>query len=367
VGWRDGQDQSRSRGARLLRAAWPWLWQWGLAIGLIALVLPQLHGLRLPERSDIKHPVWLAVALAAEIVSTLAAVVLQWISVASARRPPGWRRVGLITLAATAIGYLVPGGPAVATVYSARRYRDNGVGQETAAGGQLLLGFVTALAIGALGLIGISLSSPADFVDTLSDTAWAAVGWVAGVMVVASAAGLVALRLPRPRRWLQTSRLVRWVVGTAADIQPAEAGSDLRLAPGATRFALGGLAAEAVVLGADLGCLRCVLAAIGVHVDIGVLITAYAVAMVVSMLPITPGGLGVVEGSLAALLVAQGSADDLLTTSVVGYRLISYWLVVVVGLVALIIERVSYTRARRRRVAARSARSPVEVPIPSEV
>lgn len=357
--------QPRSRGGRLLRAAWPWLWQWGLAVVLIALVLPQLHGLRLPERSDLQQPGWLVVALAAEVVSTLAAVALQWVSVASARRPPGWPRVGLITLAATAIGYLVPGGPAVATVYSARRYRDDGVGQETAAGGQLLLGLVTALAIGVLGLIGIALSTPADFVDTLSDWAWSAVGWVAAVMTVTSVAGLVALRLARTRRWLQDSRVVGWLVGSAA--QPADTGAGLRLPPGATRFALGGLAAEGIVLGADLGCLWAVLAAFDVHVSVGVLITAYAVVMVVSMLPITPGGLGVVEGSLAALLVARGSPDDVLAAGVIGYRLISYWLVVLVGLIALIVERVSYTRARRRRRAATAADIPLGVPVPSEV
>ena len=360
-----GKGDARAPGRRMpaLRAAWPWLWQWGLAAGLLVFVLPQLRSLRRPEAADLKHPAWLLIAVALEGVSTLAAVGLQRVSVAAADRPPGWRRVGIVTLAATAIGYLVPGGPAVATVYSARRYRDSGVEQETAAGGQLLLGLVIAFSIGVLGLVGVALSEPADFVDTLSTTAWSAIAWTAGALTVVSSVGLLLLRLPRTRHWLQTSRVVRWVVGappSSAPSRPAHAA-----APAATRLIGAGLAAEALVLGGDLACLRATLAAFGVHVAIGVCVTAYALVMVVSLLPVTPGGLGVVEASLAALLVAPGTSDDVLAASVIGYRLISYWLVVVVGVVALVAERTQSGRARRHKAAAAQAGKPVKAPAPA--
>ena len=84
----------------------------------------------------------------------------------------------------------------------------------------------------------------------------------------------------------------------------------------------------------------------------------------------TPGGLGVVEASLAALLVAPGTSDDVLAASVIGYRLISYWLVVVVvvvvvGVVALVAERTQSGRARRHKAAATPAGKPVKAPAPA--
>ena len=79
----------------------------------------------------------------------------------------------------------------------------------------------------------------------------------------------------------------------------------------------------------------------------------------------TPGGLGVVEASLAALLVGPGTSDDVLAASVIGYRLISYWLVVVVGVVALVAERTQSGRARRHKAAATPAGKPVKAPAPA--
>jgi uncharacterized protein (TIRG00374 family) len=81
---------------------------------------------------------------------------------------------------------------------------------------------------------------------------------------------------------------------------------------------------------------------------------------------VTPGGLGVVEARLAALLVAPGTSDDVLAASVIGYRLISYWLVVVVvGVVALVAERTQSGRARRHKAAAAQAGKPVKTPPPA--
>jgi len=46
---------------------------------------------------------------------------------------------------------------------------------------------------------------------------------------------------------------------------------------------------------------------------------------------LTPGGLGVVEAALAAALVASGLGGQVALNSVLLYRLISFWLVVVAG------------------------------------
>jgi uncharacterized protein (TIRG00374 family) len=43
------------------------------------------------------------------------------------------------------------------------------------------------------------------------------------------------------------------------------------------------------------------------------------------MLPFTPGGLGVVEGSLTVALVAYGGSTQSALSAVLLYRLISFW------------------------------------------
>jgi uncharacterized protein (TIRG00374 family) len=65
------------------------------------------------------------------------------------------------------------------------------------------------------------------------------------------------------------------------------------------------------------------------------------------MIPITPGGLGFVEAGLAATLTLAGvsSGDAVLAT--LAYRLVSYWLPLVLGPIAY--------RLHRRRYAKRSA------------
>jgi len=64
------------------------------------------------------------------------------------------------------------------------------------------------------------------------------------------------------------------------------------------------------------------------------LLVAYGAAQVAANLPITPGGLGVVEGSLTIALVAYGGSTASTVAAVVLYRLLSFWVPVPLGWVA---------------------------------
>jgi len=61
------------------------------------------------------------------------------------------------------------------------------------------------------------------------------------------------------------------------------------------------------------------------------ILVAYALAQVLASVPITPGGLGVVEGGLTALLVAYGLPTNVALASVLLYRAVSFWGLVPVG------------------------------------
>jgi len=64
------------------------------------------------------------------------------------------------------------------------------------------------------------------------------------------------------------------------------------------------------------------------------LLLAYGAAQLAINIPITPGGLGVVEGSLTIALVAYGGQKEATVAAVVLYRLISFWGLLVVGWIA---------------------------------
>ena len=61
------------------------------------------------------------------------------------------------------------------------------------------------------------------------------------------------------------------------------------------------------------------------------LLLAYGAGQLAANLPITPGGLGVVEGSITIALVAFGGSQNSTFDAVLMYRVISFWLVLVVG------------------------------------
>jgi uncharacterized protein (TIRG00374 family) len=100
----------------------------------------------------------------------------------------------------------------------------------------------------------------------------------------------------------------------------------------------------------DCAALVCAFLAVGSGVPWRGLLLAYGAAQLASNLPITPGGLGVVEGSLTVALVAYGGAHSATVAAVLLYRIISFWLLLPLGWAA------TFGLAwRNRRLAARVA------------
>jgi uncharacterized membrane protein YbhN (UPF0104 family) len=63
-------------------------------------------------------------------------------------------------------------------------------------------------------------------------------------------------------------------------------------------------------------------------------LSAYGVAGLVGLVPITPGGLGVIEGTLVSGLVIVGGASGPVVLGVLTWRLLQFWLPVPVAAVA---------------------------------
>jgi uncharacterized protein (TIRG00374 family) len=80
-------------------------------------------------------------------------------------------------------------------------------------------------------------------------------------------------------------------------------------------------------VGFDMLTLYFLFVAAGHDVSPGVLLAGYGLPLLLGKMAfVVPGGVGVVEGSMAALYDGLGVPDAITVVVVLGYRLISFWL-----------------------------------------
>lgn len=84
----------------------------------------------------------------------------------------------------------------------------------------------------------------------------------------------------------------------------------------------------------DYAALVAALVAVGAHVRPSLVLLAYVVAMVLGMVPLTPGGLGFVETGLTGALVLAGVNADAAVLATLLYRLVSFWMPIPAGALA---------------------------------
>jgi uncharacterized protein (TIRG00374 family) len=84
----------------------------------------------------------------------------------------------------------------------------------------------------------------------------------------------------------------------------------------------------------DYLCLLAALRATGSRPRPALILVVYAIAGIIGMIPITPGGLGVVEASLTGLLVLANVNSGAAALSTLTYRLASYWAPLAAGPIA---------------------------------
>jgi uncharacterized protein (TIRG00374 family) len=99
--------------------------------------------------------------------------------------------------------------------------------------------------------------------------------------------------------------------------------------------------------------------AAGLDLGVASLAGAFAVDRLLTLLPLTPGGLGLVEGGMAAALTALGAASEPVVLGVVLYRAFTYLAEIPVGGVTAMV----WTLRRRHRNRSSSPQPPV----PAEV
>ena len=79
--------------------------------------------------------------------------------------------------------------------------------------------------------------------------------------------------------------------------------------------------------------------AVGADASLSLVLLAYVGAQLLAQIPVTPGGIGVVEAGLAATLALAGLTAGQAALATLAYRLASYWLMLPAGLAAWVVHR----------------------------
>lgn len=289
-------------------------------------------------------PTTLAGAALLELVAVASLVQVYRATFAVSGGRLGRTEGAVVGLGAVSLTQLLPGGGVAGGVFAARRLVRAGADPVAAAATVVLVGAVT------LGTLGV-LVTAATAVGAVSAPGYAwyalAAAGVATVMLgaVALLRGLLGRDEARRRvtAWLETRRRgARLARSLAADL---DAHRDLLRRPLVLAPPTGWAALK---WAADLGVLATFVHAAGGRVPLLAIVLAYAVANLLNGLPLTPGGIGVVELGATGTLVAFGAEPAVASVAVLGYRALAIGLPL---LLAVPVVGGDVRRRRRHRVA----------------
>jgi putative heme transporter len=329
----------------------------GILLGVVVLIV--LFG----KRSELLaawhqlsqvSPTWVGAAICAEALSLFTFAFLQQrvLRLAGARVPLPF--LYQLAIANDAIALTVPGEPAVSSAYRYRHYRRQGASGAGAAWTIFTILVAQAIGMSLILLVGVLIALAAS--TSTSSAGAALVGLViviaAGVvlarrdLVLRLASGLttVARRLTGHPR----GNLAARIEATLARMReiPLSAWATARVVTLAT-----------AVWACDFVCLVCSFRAVHAAIPWHGVLLAYGAAVVVGSFPIVPGGLGIVEGSLAVVLVAYGASRLTALSAAITFRLVNFWLAIAVGWIC-----VGVIALQTRRAGAGSADTAVPAP-----
>jgi uncharacterized membrane protein YbhN (UPF0104 family) len=119
----------------------------------------------------------------------------------------------------------------------------------------------------------------------------------------------------------------------------------------------------------DAASLWCFIAAFGGFADPVGLFAAYGIANVLGVIPLTPGGLGVIDSVTPVLLVSFGLTRSVATLGVLAWRLVNFWLPIPTGAAAYVslkVPRGAGLPAMRRALSELNPKhAPDEQPTPA--
>jgi uncharacterized protein (TIRG00374 family) len=312
------------------------IWRWaryliGITLAVLAIYVVEGKSDELSGASSFLDNLrwwWIIPAALAEAASYVSFAALQQELLAAGDVPVPLVTLTGITLAGNAIQNTLPAGAILSVGYSFRLFRRYGADDVLSGWAIVAMGAVSLITISALAAIGLGLAA----------STGSALDLVTSIVGVAATAALVIFAWTRREFLLEHSeglirliqRLFHRPKGDARQVMTEVRARIGMVTPSrgewmwATTYAMGNWLL-------DLCCLALSFLAIGTGVPWDGLLLAYAAAQLAANLPITPGGLGVVEGSLTVALVAFGGGEVSTVAAVLLYRLMNFWAMLPLG------------------------------------
>jgi uncharacterized protein (TIRG00374 family) len=308
-----------------------------LAAGVFGL-LPQLGGLT-RDAAGLRHarPGFLVAAVVAEAVSLGCYAQLYRRVLAALGARIRFRLAADVIMATFFVSHLTPFGSATGTLVNASALETEGIAATTTGEAIALSSLTSTVAL--IVLFGSGFAATAG--QHLSHQ-YLVIAGVAIFLIVAVLAAVLAVGA-RPAI---AGRAGGWAGSIARhfrpSIDPAKVGqTSARLASLAKTALTGRDFAVSFAFAAgnwvfDLLALDLVFLALGYQPGFGPLAVAYGTANIASAIPLTPGGLGVIEVTLVAITVGFGAPRPTAVLAVLGYRIVNYWLPLIPGAIAYI-------------------------------
>lgn len=316
-----------------------------ILIGLgVHLLLPQIADLEKSWQTLIQMTWWLvALAVLAQFISylgfgyllaSLAAMVGEHLEV---------RRGALIALAGGSVGLVAAGmvGSAAA-VY--RWINASGVSQKTAGLCSTLPTLFNNLILVLIAILGLSHLLVIHELTRLQAVSFSLILIFLILLVISALYGVLhpewlriklgglqqwwATLAKRPYDRTNTENTVSWLVDTY----------DILRRGGWRGPVLGAILNTAF----DILTLYFVFLAAGHTISPGVLLTGYGLPLLIGKVSFLPGGVGIVEATMAAIYVSMNVPNQVIPVVILGYRLLSFWFPTLLGFpAALYLQRVT--------------------------
>ncbi|MFM7392708.1 MAG: YbhN family protein, partial [Actinomycetota bacterium] len=314
------------------------------AVVVYFFVLPLIPAFR-GAIADLRQidPVLLFVAIGLEFVALYCYALMTHAALGSEANRLTRFDLFRIQLSTRALGSVLPAGSAASNALGFRLITSSGIAKADAGFALATAGIGSAVILNVLLWFGLIVSIPLRGSSPVYGTAA-----VAGAVLMAIV-GAIVFGLVDDKGRLH--RFVKWIYDRLG--RDGESAATLL---DHLRDRIRGLVAERAVMKRvvawsvanwllDLMALWLFLRAFGGSVSADGLLVAFGLANVIASIPITPGGLGIVEGVYIPTLVGFGVPAATATVTVLTYRIAQYWLPILVG-------GVSYASLRIGAVAA---------------
>ena len=320
-----------------------------VVFGLVVyfFVIPLIPGFRkaVTELSQVE-PALLVVGLALQLLALFSYSLLTRAAMGPGDHGVSIWRLFRIQLGTKSVGNILPGGSAASSALGYRLLRLSGVEGPDAGFALATAGLGSAVVLNLILWVGLIASIPGQGVNAAYGTAA-----IVGIIVMVVAAALIVGIIDGQGR---AERALRWLAGRfrfdedrAADVLK-HLGSRLQGLAADRKLLVRVLVWASINWLLDAASLWVFLSAFGETMPPDALIIAFGLANIMAVVPITPGGLGIVESIFIPTLVGFGATRSGATLGVLSYRIAQYWLPILLGAISYLSLRVGPFAIERR-------------------